>query len=456
MLSFRVTASGCRVRLASPPCWGTILGLAVGAVSCGPSAAPVPPLLPAVARDECALPEDSARVPDTLTLALPGGVDPAHAPVPETDAERMVFRQLYETLVRLDCTGAPRPGLAESWSASDAGVQWTFTLRAGARFQDGLALTAQDVIASWRDRDTTVLEGAAVIAPDERTLVLRLRHPSAAPPLWLADPALAVARAVPGHAWPVGTGFYTADSVAGGLVLTPLSGRRPSLLVPRLGTVDARDWLDRGFDVVVTDDAAALGYAASRPELATRALPWDRTYLLLAPGATPPVTTAWREGLARDAVRVEARASEAPAWWTAFPACIGPPPAGAPPLPPGGSRFLVAYPREDATARSIAERLVALEGAQAATTARAAGLGRAELMGALAAGQAGGGGWQFVIPVPQVALEPCRAVHDLVARAPWLTLASQIVPLIDTRRRMVWRRGAAAFTVDWDGTLRVR
>lgn len=400
--------------------------------------------------------EDSARIPDTLTLALPGGVDPAHAPVPETDAERMVFRQLYETLVRLDCAGAPRPGLAESWSGSESGVQWAFTLRADARFQDGQSLTARDVVTSWMSSDTTLLEGATVTVPDERTLVLRLRHPSAVPPLWLADPALAVTRAMPGESWPAGTGAYAVDSVAGGVVLTPLSGRRPTLLLPRLGVGDARDWLDRGVDLIVTGDAAALGYAASRPELVTRALPWDRTYLLLAPGEPPPVTSAWREGLARDAVRDEARASETPAWWTAFSACIGPPPTGAPPLPPGGPRFLVAYPREDATARSIAERLVALEGAQAGTTARAAGLGSAELMGALAAGRAGGGGWQFVIPFPQPALEPCRAVHGLAARAPWLTLASQIVPLIDTRRRVVWRRGAAAFTVDWDGTLRVR
>jgi extracellular solute-binding protein (family 5) len=456
MLSFRVTASGSRVRLAAPPRWGTILGLAVGAVSCRPSRTPVPPLLPAAAHDECALAEDSVRIPDTLTLALPGGVDPAHAPVPETDAERMVFRQLYETLVRLDCTGAPRPGLAQAWSASDSGVQWTFTLRAGARFQDGQAVTARDVVASWMSGDTTLLEGATVTAPDDRTLVLRLRHPSAAPPLWLADPALAVTRAMAGESWPEGTGSYAVDSVAGGVVLTPLGGRRPTLQLPRLGVGDARDWLDRGIDLVVTGDAAALGYAASRPELMTEALPWDRTYLLLAPGAAPPVTTAWREGLARDAVRVEARAAEAPAWWTAFPACIGPAPTGAPPLRPEGPRFLVAYPREDATARSIAERLVALEGAQAGTTARAAALGPAELMGALAAGQPGGGGWQFVIPFPQVVLEPCRAVHGLVARAPWLTLASQIVPLIETRRRVVWRRGAAAFTVDWDGTLRVR
>lgn len=428
--------------------------LLLGAACRGPQAGAPPAPTPPPQADACVLSGDSTiPPPDSLTLALPGAVDPAHAPAPETEAERMIFRQVFETLVRLDCAGAPRSGLAQSWSASDSGVQWTFTLRAGARFQDGQAVTAPEVVASWMSSDTTLLEGATVAAPDDRTLVLRLRHPSPAPPLWLAHPALAVRRTIPGRDWPVGTGPYTADTAAGGAVLRPFTGeRRPTLLLPRLGAGDARDWLDRGFDLVVTNDAAALGYAASRPELATRPLPWDRTYLLLAPGAAPPVTTAWREGLARDAVRVEARASAAPAWWTAFPACIAPAPAGAAPVPPASSRLLVAYPRDDATARSIAERLVALEGAQAGTTARAAGLGPVELTGALAAGRTG----QFVIPFPQGVLEPCRAVHELVARAPWLTLASQIVPLIDTRRRVVWRRGAAAFTVDWDGTLRVR
>ena len=444
-----------RRTLALPPRWGPILGLAVSAASCGPAATPVPPAPPTAAHDECALADDSAGIPDTLTLALPGAVDPAHAPVPETEAERMIFRQLYETLIRLDCTGAPQPGLAGSWSHSDAGLQWAFTLRPGVHFSDGQALTARDVVASWMNGDTTLLEGTALAAPDDRTLVLRLKRPSPGPPAWLAGPALAVTRVISGAAWPLGTGFYSVDSVAGGVVLAPLGGRRPTLVFPRLGAGDARDWLDRGLDLVITGNAAALAYAANRPELATGPLPWDRTYLLLAPGGPPPVTPAWREGLARDAVQVEARVSAAPAWWTAFSDCVGPSPVGGPPGSPGGSRILVAYPRDDATARSIAERLVALEGGQPGATARAAGLGPVELEAALAAGQAGGAERQLVIPFSQ-GLGPCRPVRQMVARAPWLGFASQIVPLIDTRRRVVWRRGAAAFTVDWDGTLRVR
>lgn len=40
------------------------------------------------------------------------------------------------------------PDLAESWTASDALTEWTFKLRAGARFHNGQPVTADDVAAS--------------------------------------------------------------------------------------------------------------------------------------------------------------------------------------------------------------------------------------------------------------------------------------------------------------------
>jgi hypothetical protein len=172
--------------------------------------------------------------------------------------------------------------------------------------------------------------------------------------------------------------------------------------------------------------------------------------VLLAPGAPPAVTPRWRESLARDAVHVAARPAAAPAWWTAFPACVGPPPAGA--TPPAASRPLIVFPRDDPTARDLAERLVALEGEGGGPSVRVAGLAPAELAAALAGGQSA----QVVIPLPRFVLDPCDVVRRLVGRAPWLTLATQIVPLVETRREVVSRRGPAAFTVDWDATLRAR
>ena len=39
----------------------------------------------------------------TITIGLIDAVNPRHAPAPRTDAERLVFRHLYETPVRIDC-----------------------------------------------------------------------------------------------------------------------------------------------------------------------------------------------------------------------------------------------------------------------------------------------------------------------------------------------------------------
>jgi hypothetical protein len=265
---------------------------------------------------------------------------------------------------------------------------------------------------------------------------------------------LAVTRAIPGETWPAGTGPYLADTANGKVVIEPLfGGRRPAVVLPHPGSEDARDWLDRGFDLVVTDDPAAIGYAASRPEFATRALPWERTYLLLTRDGGKTIAPGWRVNLARDVVRVEARASPEPAWWTALPACLGPAPEGAVPAPTG-PRFGIVFPRDDATARSLAERIVVLESFARQVAMNVAPLDSAALAELLAGRRVTG--WQIVIPFSPSVPDPCRAVHELVARVPWITLAAQVEPLIDTRRRVVWRRGAAAFTVDWDGVLRVR
>src|SRR5207249_1841429 len=113
---------------------------------------PTQPLQPRAPVDECRLPGDTAATRDTVRVALVGSVDSTHAPVPRSDAERLVFRQLYETLVRVDCSGRVTPGLADSWVSSDSGRRWTFSLRRGAQFWDGVPVTARDVLASWRAR----------------------------------------------------------------------------------------------------------------------------------------------------------------------------------------------------------------------------------------------------------------------------------------------------------------
>ena len=70
-------------------------------------------------------------------MQAPGAIRGESVPVATTAAERIAFRHLYETLLRVDCTGALRPGLAESWTSEEGGRAWRFTLREGAAFWDG-------------------------------------------------------------------------------------------------------------------------------------------------------------------------------------------------------------------------------------------------------------------------------------------------------------------------------
>src|SRR5262245_23722594 len=58
------------------------------------------------------------------TVALGEQVNPANAPHPSNPSERLLFRQLYEALVRVDCDGVVRPGLAASWQTDASGRTW--------------------------------------------------------------------------------------------------------------------------------------------------------------------------------------------------------------------------------------------------------------------------------------------------------------------------------------------
>ena len=74
------------------------------------------------------------------------GLDPAL----ETDGESFkVCDNIYETLITFKAESTElAPGLAESWSASEDGLTWTFQLRRGVTFHDGTAFDAQAVVFS--------------------------------------------------------------------------------------------------------------------------------------------------------------------------------------------------------------------------------------------------------------------------------------------------------------------
>jgi len=84
----------------------------------------------------------------TLTVPLfaqPATLDPA---LVTSLAEKQVVTQIFEGLVRFDAMLTPQPALAGSFTSK--GRVWTFRLRADARFHDGRAVRAKDVIASLK------------------------------------------------------------------------------------------------------------------------------------------------------------------------------------------------------------------------------------------------------------------------------------------------------------------
>lgn len=67
------------------------------------------------------------------------------------EPEGRVAEAIFEGLTRLEASSLePAPGVAESWDVTPDGKQYTFHLRANARWTDGRAVTAHDFTYSWR------------------------------------------------------------------------------------------------------------------------------------------------------------------------------------------------------------------------------------------------------------------------------------------------------------------
>ncbi len=103
------------------------------------------------------------QIPLNQALVLSGGessnpreYDPATT---HSSGDKLVFSGLVSLDPNLNLT----PDIAETWDLSADGTVYTFHLRENARFHDGRAVTAQDVIYSWERAASPDLQSDTVI-----------------------------------------------------------------------------------------------------------------------------------------------------------------------------------------------------------------------------------------------------------------------------------------------------
>lgn len=151
------------------------------------------------------------------TNTEPRSLDP-HRAVGNSAA--VVLYDLFTGLMTLDAAGKVTPGVAESYSVSDDGLTYTFTLRPGVAWSDGTPLTAQDFVYSFQrvltpetaarfasqlypivnaqavNRGQMTPDALGVAAADDSTLIVKLNKATAYLPQLMASNA---ASPVPKH-----------------------------------------------------------------------------------------------------------------------------------------------------------------------------------------------------------------------------------------------------------------
>jgi hypothetical protein len=385
---------------------------------------------------------------------------------------------MYENLIAVDCTGALVAELAERWEIDSTGQRWIFTIREDARWPSGQPVTARDVTAAWRSLHGHQSAFARVLdsthALDEHRIRVTLDDGDArvlaAPELTILLPASDTDRF---H----GTGAHGEDGV-------PRQARKPfgeAARLPRLRFVtlapslDGRDALDRGVDLMLTADPSVARYAMERKDLAVYPLPPQRSYAVVSSRQLAPddslngALAALRVSLAEEVVGVPARPVSTPWWLSEVAPCALT--AGAASAAARGALRHVAYREDDPVARAIAERLVSLSSRDDDSVAK-------RLMGPLDGGATDPVAAEamhtddfaralrdrtrvaYVVSLPARPVARCSAVASVARAIPWVVLDGTVdrgfvTPLVDAGAWAIVRRGAVGITVDWDGTPRL-
>ena len=133
--------------------------------------------------------EEAVRYGFDFELNLSDTFDPQQS---LSTCDRLALEWIYGTLTSLDESGAPQPGLAESWEIDDAAGTMTLTLREGLEFSDGTPFDAEAVAAGLEYLKTgeQVSEGLTAMtsaeAVDATTVQINLDGPGFSLPYNLA------------------------------------------------------------------------------------------------------------------------------------------------------------------------------------------------------------------------------------------------------------------------------
>lgn len=142
--------------------------------------------------------------------------------------QALIAVQYLESLVSIDKSGAVIPWLADSWTSTEDGLSWQFTLRNDVQFSNGDPLTAADVKATLehiQDPETGSSTGylalgkvSAVTVISDNVVDLTLSSPDSAlleslSMPWLAiESAAGIARGIDENCQsPIGTGPFVVD-----------------------------------------------------------------------------------------------------------------------------------------------------------------------------------------------------------------------------------------------------
>ncbi len=181
----------------------------------------------------------------------------------QNEAERDLVALIFSGLTSANDRGEVVPDLARSWTISDDGLSYTFSLRRDARWHDGTPVTAADVVFTVRlvqDLSYTTHPELAMLwrtvkvsAPDERTVRFTLEQPFAPfldyttlgllPSHLLKGVSIDDLAAHPFNQQPVGTGpFHLVELDDEHAALEPVAadGRRR----PYLGRLEFRFYPD--------------------------------------------------------------------------------------------------------------------------------------------------------------------------------------------------------------------